>query len=361
MRKLKLVINHNNRELTPRTKEILKKSRRVYQNIDILMSPKVSKFSLSFLAKRAGSWKSVNLKTCMAIPKNMWPKALQAIEPSVENLAITDRNHPDQPWDVASSWTFPNLKALECKTYAHNVFKYFGFCTSLVRFVCYQPAEMSDVNTILRNNLNLKDMQIVEHGGFFERASEFRFKLQNLLIESEHRLSADHHFVSFLLTQAQHLESLTIYSHLDQELLEIILGMPHLTSLKTCCSISEEIQELPVNNKIICVDLFNPESCVKRNDFRTVIRAMPNIKNLKCHTIEDELLLFLSQEVPALESLYVFKFDVTHIPEGNIFLNIKNFTAIVAGSRLQEPTGNNKFAELVKRQMRYMTRINEII
>lgn len=90
MENLKLVFNADNEDkLTGEAKMILKNSGRQYQNIEFEETFKQgSEFFLSFLAKRAGSWKSVILKTLAWRDRDFLPELLAIIETSVEDLSI---------------------------------------------------------------------------------------------------------------------------------------------------------------------------------------------------------------------------------------------------------------------------------
>lgn len=87
--KLKLVIDQKEK-LTVKEKKILQKSKRQYQNIKITVFPKEFDFWLAFFTERAGWWKTVDLEACEPMGKDLWPKILQVIEPSVDDLSLTD-------------------------------------------------------------------------------------------------------------------------------------------------------------------------------------------------------------------------------------------------------------------------------
>lgn len=79
MTKLNLVIDTSKRKLTPEVENLLKNSKRKYQNIRAKVSSNNSDFLLDFLTERAGSWKVVNIK----VSQDLLPEVLLIIEPSV--------------------------------------------------------------------------------------------------------------------------------------------------------------------------------------------------------------------------------------------------------------------------------------
>lgn len=86
--KVKLIFSRK-KELTNEVEDILKKSTRKYQNIELDdISLVKSEFVLSFLAERTGLWKFVAIKLC-EVARNTLPEILAIIEPWIEQLSVT--------------------------------------------------------------------------------------------------------------------------------------------------------------------------------------------------------------------------------------------------------------------------------
>lgn len=359
--KLKLAIDHD--DLYPESKEILMKSERKYQNINIYddNGEDNGEFTLSVLAKGAGSWKY--LSTFCGGPQD-WLKILQIVEPSIEHLDITDANNPKVPTSL--DLKFPHLKILEIfENEGQEMLKHFGRVTSLVKFswCCFEPTEEDtlDVTTLLRNNKDLKEVHVafVEDLSFLDRLSGIKFKLQKLTIDVPHEPSFRPESLlplSLLKTQAETLEALETDFQVNQALLEVILGMPRLKLLKVY-EVVGEIQELPVNSMITSLEVkggitagdeVGPRG---RAAYRKVIRAMRSLKHIESKEIDNELFIFLTHDVPDLESIKIHFFNVSAIPERIIFPNIKKFIAWKFNEDLQVPTGDDNFAQLLRRQM----------
>lgn len=357
IKKLKLIFNQVfEDELTDEAMNILKKSKRKYENIKLeRVSLYRPEFYLEFLAERAGSWKSVTIKKCFHC--DLWSELFQIIEPSVEELTlIIPKFGTDRPVRVTSRLMFPRLKSLVCVVSKYNIYKHFLGCQNLVKFHWESDkcrSHMHDeIFTIMSNNYDLKDSHAKAS---MANESSFKFKLQKIRIDGFATLDNLH---LLLKTHAQTLESLEMCSKLklNQELLELILNMPRLSSFSVDFwsniekSISSWNGAFPVNTTIDSIELF-AVSFADQNAFETFIRAFPSLKHFKTDGLSNATLSRLAEHVPNLETIETFEFSVTRYPEGNIFPSIKKFKAKYFEERIT-PTGENKFAALVIKEMR---------
>lgn len=357
MKKIKLVIDKYKRKPTPEIENMLTNSERKYQNIKATVSDD-SEFLLSFLAQRAGSWKFVHLNTSGSISQKMLHQILQIIETSVEGLSIIDGYfYPEEPLSIVTKWTFPQLKSLVYAGHRQKVFKYFVNVTSLDTFYFRQSSggtkeATSDLKTIMRLNTDLTALHAeTDDIELLQNSSELKFKLQKLRIDV---LDTQ----DFLVTQSPSLKTLDIQKELSRELLELVLGMPKLTSLAIDSISTDEFDEIPVNSKITSLGVGAAITAgakvksTRRIAYHKLINAMPSLKHIKCNEIDDELLLLLAIDVPDLVSIETGYFNVIRVPERTVFPNLKKFTASKFRASLQEPTGNHNFAKLVKRAKR---------
>lgn len=212
---------------------------------------------------------------------------------------------------------------------------------------------------LLRNNHNLKDLALT--GPFFELPSEIKFRLEKLAIYRFLDGSIDQGALFTLLeTQSQSLESLEICERFDRACLELILGMPKLSSFTTVYervrdAISHPAQPLPVNTTITSLEFkFTTMELRSQEVFETFIRSLRSLKKIKCEEINQEEFNFLARDVPALESFDTDVLNISHFPEGDIFPNIKEFKVWRIKSRadMPEPNGDNNFAVLARKAMR---------
>lgn len=164
----------------------------------------------------------------------------------------------------------------------------------------------------------------------------------------------------FLQTHALTLKTLKLNEKYNQECLQLILGMPKLSSLSIDFNgIHEAIStwrgQFPVNKTITALKVTQGISDGIQNSFEILIRALTCLKDFKCGVMTDELLLALSRAAPNLESLECKRFDVSSLPEDDLFPNMKEFKGGWISEDFvmnwQEPTGDNNFATLVGREM----------
>lgn len=346
---------------------ILKNSPRNYQKIEFKRtSTRASGLLLEILADRAGSWKSVSLKQCGGFEQDKTCQIfLQIIEPSVEELFISQMQRTIRgrsTVNVDSQFTFPHLKVLRWTL----DFKYFTHCKNLVEISGSsfrgRSEENQDQLRVLLNNHNLKDLSVLTDGTLFEHS--FEFELQKLRIYDHlghlYSVRVLENFHSFLETQSQTLEALKINTKLNQACMELILGrMPRLTSLEVGNGdrrhnwpILTWGQALPLNTTVTHLSLQGRLGDCERAPFEILIRALPSLKHFCCQHLDDETFSQLVSEVPALESLEIGTCEVSRFPDGNIFPSIKSFKAFHFSNHLVEPTGENNFAVLVRKEMR---------
>lgn len=292
----------------------------------------------------------------------LWYEILDTIEPSIEELSIriTGRRRAS----VDPDWTFPKLVFLEALSLEFSVFKYFARCTTLVTLKWpkngYAYKREPDLFELLNKNANLTEIsgsmdEFVKHS--------FGFKLQKLMIRLAKQTRKTARLYKFLKCHAETLESLNIDAILGKACLELVISdMPRLSSLAVgFFRISNWQHAFPVNTTITSLELMhNISDQVSRPlqmSFDTLIRGLSSLKHLKYPRISDMDLLFLSQEVPDLESLETKNFNVSRLPAGNIFPKMKRFTAACFNEDMEVPISDTNFAVLVcNEMMRYFQR-----
>lgn len=359
MKKIKTVFTeYNERALTDKAIKILMNSQRKYQHIKFVRISHVkSCFYLQFLSAKAGSWKSADIKSC-EITKVTLLEILEFIEPEIEELSITDMHCLGELMNLDLEWTFPNLKHLEC-VLAFNDFKYFNRCSSLVKFRWSSISSVftsTDIRKILQNNHQLEEIYALSDGRAFENPENFKFKLKKLWVSPINPAATKDILFSFLETQADTLESLSLRMQLNQTFLKLILKMPKLSSLAT--------DTFPVGRAFFCDELAVSENTsitsleVKFINFRengssaSLFSPMRSLKHFKIPKIDDNVLLSLALGAPFLESIETEEFNIVNFPDGNIFPNIEKFKAQKFIASMQEPAGEDIFSKLVREEMR---------
>lgn len=221
-----------------------------------------------------------------------------------------------------------------------------------------------NVVTLFRNNHNLKEIS-ANIDVFVELP--FEFKLQKLHMNRRfiEKMFDGECLQNFLKSQAHTLESLEIEVYITQACLELIVSsMPRLETLKLDLSSVEKPisnEAFKVNNTITSIEVFHyvyfaPE----RAPFHNFIRALSNLKHFKCCEVNDAGFLFLTQDVPALESLETENFSVSRLPEGDILPNLKVLKVKKFHYELPAPTGYNNFAALLTSEMsKYYQRLHK--
>lgn len=357
-------------QLNVENRDILMQSKRKYQNIVLRNVSFVdSEFYLEFLAARAGSWKSVQIDGCKLKNIDTMSEILKITESAVEELLIDNCYCPcvqidglyfvDHPTlNVTPELSFPRLKFLRCDFLTgSNMFRHFVHCTGLTKFHFgnLDSRFTPNVLTILSNNHELKDLQT--DSDVIAAGHSFGFKLQKLRVDSSNATVAHESLLPFLEAHAQTLDSLELHVHPNKACLDLILGgMPKLTSFSmNFFDVNEaelnEGQPLPLNTTITTFKM-GDISDGNRKYYETLIGAMRGFKQFKASVIDDELLLFLAQSVPALETMETVISFVTRLPEEEIFPNIQKFQAKSFNGGMPEPTFKYKFALLMAAEMR---------
>lgn len=116
--KLKLAFNpENQHQLANESLELLKNSRRKYQNIELeMIEHENSTCILEIIAERAGSWKSVVTKHCN-FEEAALLQILRVIEPSVEELVFFENLCIGIfTLEANPEWTFPCLNIWNVST-----------------------------------------------------------------------------------------------------------------------------------------------------------------------------------------------------------------------------------------------------
>lgn len=370
-KKLKLVFKRSNEcSLSADVSDVIRNSKRRYQHVEFInLKADDWKLIMPFLANTTGWWKSVQLKACEYIDEETFPVFLGIIEPSIESLRFNVKLCPVEVVAADPRWTFPCLKLLKVDYCEYNIFKYFVRCSSVVKFrFCfpddptdpfmteYRDAMRQDVRTILNNCHGLKEVATSDDNLLLVDPSQFSFKLREIKILMM-CWSLDTGMVySFLRTHAATLETLALNETFNQECLQLILGMPRLSSLSIdfnyiCDAMSTWRGEFPVNRSITSLEVTQPMFAGHQNLFAILIKALTYLKHFKCVVMTEELLLALSQAAPNLESLHCKRFNVSRLPEADIFPNMKVFKGGLIFKGLQETTVQSNFAALVRKEM----------
>lgn len=289
---------------------------------------------------------------CEKEDKAVWYEILEMIEPSVEKLSIVLDGCKKVPVDPR--WEFPELTSLNC---LGSQLMYFVRCTTLVKLKWSEsrPGRDPRLLTILSNNSNLKEISAPAHDF---ASHQYEFKLKKYTIKSDPKITLNKRKLClFLENQSESLESLEIKAKLNQPCLELILSsMPRLKSLSidffwVQITILNWRLGFPVNTSVESLELNYLRRDPNQMSFDTLIRGLTNLKHLKCSKITDSDIIFLSREVPALESLETKNFNVTNLPTGNIFPNMRIFRADCFNEDMEVPLSEDNFATLISKEM----------
>lgn len=300
-RKLRVCIDCNQRKLTPEWKNVLMNSKRSYENIKIEISwlnKKSLQFSLDFLREKSRPWKDVIISLPgFILSQRIFLKMLQIIERSLQKLQIRNllAQIPEEESNEVRRMMFPYLNSLSCLECGNSVFNYFVHVTSLIEFkFAIQRTEQQEVTSlhkILIKNQNLKNLEACPRdSSFFDNLTQVKFKLQKLRIFLLDYLEYSPAILQFLRNQEQTLEWINIQTLFDQQLVELLLGMPRLTSLGLGTFVSLGIENLPVNTRITSLELDQEKEHDEGEQiaFKRLIQALPKLKQIKCLEIEEE-------------------------------------------------------------------------
>lgn len=210
------------------------------------------------------------------------------------------------------------------------------------------------METIFRNNCNLKEI----NAPYDEFAlPPFGFQQRKLTIRPLAEKETAENLFSFLDVQAEILESLDIKAELNQACLKLILeDLPILTSLTVDFFRVEKLilywrHAFPVNTTIASLELIYGASVPEQMALDTLIRGLSNLRHLKCPRIDESFLILLCREVSDLEWIEVENFDVSCLPRGDFFPNIKRFDVESFNEDMEVPLGGTHFEALVSREM----------
>lgn len=375
MAKLQLRFSsYNERYLTAEAKDMLKNSKRKYQNFlfDQGFSSEHSDFYFKLLGDRAGSLKAVTLISVYAYSDEL-DTLFGIIEPTVEELRMVKVNlstysrDRSESLDVESKWTFPHLKSLNClrQEDCYDFYQHFYKCTNLSKvtwstYTGIEPNMNLEIRPVLCNNVGLEELDLHDWS-LLEHSSEFKFKLRKLVFtvnSQDTSVALAPLFYAFLGAQAQSLESLNTNVKLDQAFLQLILNdMPRLSSLTVKFdqlneAISGWQQAFPVNNTIGTLNFNGDVADEHLTSYRTFMRALRSLRHFKFSRLTDEPFNIMAQELPTLESIEVSNFAILRLPSYEIFPNVKALKVVEFRDNFPEPIGDYEFAALVRREMR---------
>lgn len=350
--------------LTDEVVELIKNSKRRYRNIEFrnISSRHVDPFNrdptaclLKILEDRAGSWKSVNVNFCDRFNEGTWRDILRIIEPSVEKLTIYQINILAQPKRVNPNWTFPSLKFLEFSMlHIHSILKYLSRCTTLVKLQWANRIKLDlfverSLLTLLHNNRNLKEIRTNRIDILADHSFEFRLRKLHL----EDKSNGLQKLYSLLEAHAETLESLRNDVMIDTNCSNLILSMRRLKSLMTNFKTKAAFEmKFSLNTTLNSLDI----SSFDLSQFETLFKSFPNLKHLKCHDLNEKVLLLLMRWAPALESLEVEHCELVNIPVGEIFPKMKKLEVQYFCRTSKMPTGESNFETMLRRQMKNSTR-----
>lgn len=322
--KLKLVKN----EFSDDEKAFL--SRRRYQNLEVAKFSQSMKVAEELIKCSISSFKTIRIKYFDFETFLDALKFFEVIEKSIVELCMDQvyiksiiRQYNCKPQTLQ----FSRLKVLETRCCQGLLFdEVFANCTSLETFIVKSGSTISTsafeaLKKILKSNKGLKILGIhfnVFNSLFSENVSEFSlFKLSEFHANDLYRVSRSFSEVRknlrrFIWSQISTLKVLSIGDWMGFEAFELFFNIPNLKKLtmkgfhhseRFIDWMNVEINQQPKIENLEFHDMSN-----NFNILKLVIKAVPNLKHLKLHSLDQNSLEFISQNAKALKSLHVEHF-----------------------------------------------------
>lgn len=344
MKKIKLVFSYKtSKTLTHEMKEILKKSRRQYENVNLMHQTAVPRGLDEILMVPGRKWKRLFMLRLNFPATAECIDFLSIFEETIEELRM-DKVYIDSIYysGEKKNLTFPKLKYLESK-YIQTLLYYQAFanCTALKEFHITSGdqswASMQALQKMFRGNRDLKKLSIITHifTQFFNEdfSDDIIFKLKSLEARDIYNLSDSHkqNFKMFLKKQLLTLETLNLGDWMGMEIVHMCFHMP---KLNTFVFKGFHNAEAPVNWKEVefhqsksLKTLHLIETNGQVDIVQAFLKATPNVTHLKVYTVKNETLKIVSSLLPNLQILETDLFEATRISDRNLFPNLKTFSA----------------------------------
>ena len=382
MSKIKVLINvyRSNSEILESASSDLVKSSRKYQEIEMLdMSGLISttKSVHRILIEPERKWKSITLKHVTLDSLEQLETAFNIIEKSLETLEIDEISFRFPAIGVNfTNKTFPKLKVLRLKHHNWNSFHHaFTRCQNLNEFrMCSSKISSEPVLEILKRNVNLNILEVSTAVFYqiFSSNDEF-WQKNNLKLNTfeAHFTSHTSHdvekirknFLNFLNTQAESLETLVIDRWMGVEVLKLIFHLPKLKNL-TIDGLKNLMLmpnwrnfSLKLNKSIQNLTFYDvhPEFQI----VKSLIDATPNLTHLEMHSMDQQVMEYLSENSKDLKALKLRAMEATDFSSRHLFPKLQEFAICIVfanqedAMKLIPEEGRNSLVKLLLLQSDY--------
>lgn len=194
-------------------------------------------------------------------------------------------------------------------------------------FLHCRQSELDAIATTLKSNKSLKILN-VSGGSVFSKtlASGVDFKLRELSIgQIEYETPFQQNFNSFLKTQRDSLEALTIEQELEAEVFRTILSM---TRLKDIWMRSNDIDLLKYSAdnfpQNFSLETFFFKGPINNRDlFKKVLSMFPKVAYLNISNLTNEVAEIISETCKHLKKISTAKFSATNVSNEVFYKNLE--------------------------------------
>lgn len=354
MKKIKVSIAwEDDVNFTKDHKKAFMRSLRKYQHIDILYHPVTVRSVCEILAAPRSSWRTVHLKRISFISLDEFAKLLKIIEPTIENLNIEGIyiGPSIRPVNIVGL-SFPELKLLQITHCQHVLFhEAFSNCRNLKTLVTDSfpsTSMIASIKQILQNNY--LDTLLVSSSVFSMLFAEdisqtIKFKLKSFTVSERFGISSNvatisKNFLHFLESQMKSLELIKINRWLGLSNLKAMFCMPKLKFL-TISALEDAVtnvewQNLRLHRNVsierLCFEDFNMDYSI----MKTFIDATPNLASLTMHSMDQQMMEYLSTNASKLTSLSLRTLEATNFDDQNVLSTLTHFKIDVVHADMED-------------------------
>lgn len=261
----------------------------------------------------------------------------------------------------ADTLDFEKLKALRIKLVdVRGLFeKTFSKCRNLEKLSITSSYQSYDsLQSVLLQNPKLECLQISSEmfNDIFslEIIRAIPFKLKVFKSKNHYRGPIGAELVPFLEKQINSLEELLL-DNINSEALKVVFHMPKLKNLRLgTINFTDNVLstlQLPVNQSIEVLSYLDIDNRV--GTLESIIKATPNVKELKMYSLTQSMMTFLSTHATKLESLSLRTIDVDDMTNPELFPSLKHVNVEIMTSSFEdhlqaiEKDKQNPFVKLV--------------
>lgn len=322
----------------------LTESGRRYVNIEV--SSFIGK-AIEVVAALGRKWKSVTLRCVDFETVADFVEFLSLFEATVEELYMDQVYIKSVFRRVTAPYlVFEKLRVLEAKCCQALLFhEAFINCMSLESFSIKSGSEISSsalnaIKKILQSNVGLKKLGI--HFNVFnlifseDVASNVHFNLTNYHASNLYRVpsyqaTSQSHLNSFLESQIQTIEILSISDWMGVSALKTIFSMPRLTDVTIkgfhhAGGLFTDWENLQLNTNTSIVKMNFNDMSSNFQILEKVVKATPNLKFLSLYLMDQKAMKFVAHNCKSLEFLHVDRFQAHDISDSNMFASLKEFS-----------------------------------